>query len=517
MKVVTGFEMQALDKKVIEGIGVPAEVLMERAGLGVAENIKKYYPPEFYQRVIILCGPGNNGGDGMVCARHLKDFGYKVFVLLLADKDRYKGEALINLNILKKLNFPTFRISSVEELQNLLKLEKPHILVDALFGTGLKRPIEGFYKEVIEKINEYKEKESAKIVSVDISSGVCSNTGQILGIAVKADLTVTFELIKIGHISYPGKAYTGKLEIVPIGFPKDIIEKESKRDYIDWEWAKKVFKPRVGYTHKGTFGHVLILGGSRGKSGAGLLAALGALKGGAGLVTLASTISLQKIYCSILPEILTLGLPENSYGEVSFESLEEILNACKRKSVLVIGPGLGLSEEMKKLFFTLLEKLDIPVVIDADGLTLLSENPSVLKNYKIPKVLTPHPGEASRLLKISKDEILKDRLKIAKELANLTDSIVVLKGPHTIISSPDNEAISSIDEPGLSQGGTGDVLSGLIGAFIAQKYPPFLATALAVFLHGEAGKYLSKEKGPFGYTATEVANAVPLILKKLSS
>lgn len=519
MKVLTALEMQNLDKIVIQEIGIPAEVLMERAGLGVAKNIFKYYPKEFYRKVLIICGPGNNGGDGMVCARHLWDKGYQVKVILLSDKEKYKGEALTNLKILEKLDIPTEIIKDITVFKKHLLTFSPEIIVDAIFGTGLKRLIEGFLAEIIQEINIYKEKKGVKIVAVDIPSGICSNTGQVLGVGVKADLTVTFELPKLGHYFYPGKEYTGNLEIVSIGFPKNVIEEKGpKREFIDLEWVKKIFKPRKGYTHKGTFGHVLVLAGSKGKSGAGLLCALGALRGGAGLVTLASTESLQKIYASILPEILTSGLEENEKGEIAYTNLSKIIKLCQNKSVLVIGPGLGLSEEIKKLFFELLSKIDIPVVIDADGLTLLSENLEILKTYKAPKVLTPHPGEAERLLKVSKKDILKDRLTHTQKLAELTDSIALLKGPHSVICSSDGRCgVSCIDEPGLSQGGTGDVLAGLIGAFIAQKYDPFEATGLAVFLHGRAGIYLSKEKGSFGYTATEVANAVPAILREIQN
>ncbi len=517
MKVLIGKEMQELDKIVIHELGIPAEVLMERAGLGVAENIFKYFPVKKYPKVLIICGPGNNGGDGFVCARYIWDMGYKVKVILLSEEEKYKGEALTNLKILKNLDFNLEKISTLEELKKVLDREKPQIIVDAIFGTGLKREITGFLAEVINLININKHQENYKVVAIDIPSGICSETGQIMGCAVKADLTVTFELIKAGHLFYPGKEYTGILEVVKIGFPSKIIEEKGpSREYLDWNWAKKFFKPRTGYTHKGTFGHVLILAGSRGKSGAGILSALGALRGGAGLVTLASTKTLQKIYSTILPEILTAGLEEEASGEISFKSLEKFLTLCEGKRVIVIGPGLGLSEGVRNFLKELLSKINIPLVIDADALTLLSEEPEILKNYKGLKVLTPHPGEAQRFLKISIKEILSNRLKALEEIVKLTDSIVVLKGPHSVIMSPDGKVgISSVDEPGLSQGGMGDILSGLIGALLAQNYEPFLGTCLAVFLHGEAGRYLHQKYGPYGFTATEVGNTIPKLLKIL--
>lgn len=519
MKVVKAEEMKFLDEFVIHNIGISAEILMERAGLGVAKSILKRFPPDKFKNVLVVCGPGNNGGDGFVCARYLNDMGYEIEIVLLSEREKYKGEALKNLKVLENLGFIPEEVGYVVDFRKILHDFSPSIIVDAIFGIGLKRPIEGVIANIIEEINAYKEKRNCKIVAVDIPSGVCSDTGQILGIGIKADLTVTFELPKLGHFFYPGKEYRGELEIVHIGFPTRVLEEKGpQRYFIDQKWAKRTFKPRKGYTHKGQFGHLLILAGSRGKSGAGLLSALGALRGGVGLVTLASTKTLQKIYSSILPEILTAGLEENEFGEIAYKNLDHLFELSKRKTALVLGPGLGLGEEVKKLVWELLEKLDIPVVIDADALTIISENPERIKNYNYPKILTPHPGEAERLLKISKKEILRNPLEAAKALSELTGSFVFLKGPHGVIYSPDGRCgISSIDEPGLSQGGTGDVLTGLIGALVCQKYDPFEATAFGVFLHGMAAKKLAKEKGPFGYIASEIANKIPEILKELEN
>lgn len=518
-RVVKAEEMQFLDQFVINNIGISAEILMERAGLGVAKSILKRFPSDIFRKVLVVCGPGNNGGDGFVCARYLNDMGYETEVVLLSEKEKYKGEAQKNLTILENLGFIPEEIGYVVDFRKILHDFSPAIIVDAIFGTGLKKAIEGVIANIIEEINAYRERRNGKVVSVDIPSGICSNTGQILGIGVKADLTVTFEFPKLGHFFYPGKEYRGELEVVHIGFPKKVLEEKGPLRYlIDWDWARKIFKPRKGYTHKGQFGHLLILAGSRGKSGAGLLSALGALRGGVGLVTLASTKTLQKIYSSLLPEVLTAGLEENELGEITYDNLEHLLELARKKNVLVLGPGLGLGEEVKRLVWDLLEKLDIPVVIDADALTIISETPERLKNYGYTKILTPHPGEAERILKISKREILRNPLEAAKRLSELTGSFVFLKGPHGVIYSPDGRCgLSSIDEPGLSQGGTGDVLTGLIGALLCQRYDPFEATALGVFLHGVAGWKLAREKGPFGYIASEVANKIPEVLKELKN
>jgi NAD(P)H-hydrate epimerase len=517
MQVVKASEMKALDEWFIKEVGVPAEMLMERAGLSVAEAIFEAYPVETYGSVLVVCGPGNNGGDGMVCARHLVNLGYEVEVVLLAEKETYQGEALTNLKVLENLGFMPEEVGYIVEFRKVLYDFSPEIIVDAIFGTGLKRPIEGNLAAIVEEINLYRENRGCKVVAVDMPSGVCADTGEVLGTAVKADLTVTFELPKLGQFFYPGKEYVGRLKVCPIGFFKPLLEKRAPKRYlIDLEWAKKVFRPRKGYTHKGLFGHLLVLAGSKGKSGAGLLSALGGLRAGAGLVTLASTRSLQPVYASMLPEALTAGLEEGPRGEVSYANLESLLDLCEKKTALVVGPGLGLGEEVKRLFWELLERVKVPVLIDADGLTIASEKPERLKELPCPKVLTPHPGEAERLLKISKREILRDPVTAAKKLVDLTGAVVVLKGPHTVISSTDGrEGISVWDVPGLSQGGTGDVLSGVIGALMSQRYDLFEAACLGVFLHGWAGEKLASEKGPFGYLASEVANKIPEVLKEI--
>ncbi|MGB9762329.1 MAG: NAD(P)H-hydrate dehydratase [Caldimicrobium sp.] len=513
-------EMQNLDHYVMETLGLPPEVLMERAGLGVAEKTFQYFPPKDFPKVLVLCGPGNNGGDGFVCARHLSERGYQVEVLFFSEEEKYSQEAKKYLDILKAIRLPLQKISLFEEFETFFKSFQPNLIIDALFGTGLKRPLKGLYQEVVLSLNSFKSLYNFKIVSIDIPSGISSDNGQVLGAGVLADLTVTFECYKAGHLIYPGKEYSGIIEVIPIGYPWKFLKNNAseilpKRIYLDEEVASLLFRPRRGFFHKGKAGYVLILAGSQGKSGAGYLTALGALKAGAGLVTLASIKSLQPIYCSMLPEALTLGLPEKE-KEVSEEAIPLILEALRRKKSLVIGPGFGLGEGARKVLFELLEKIELPLVLDADALTLLSKEPSILKKYPSSKVITPHPGEAARLLKTETLEVLRDPLKALEELIELTGAVVILKGPHSLIGSPTGEIfISSIDEPGMSQGGMGDVLSGMLGAFLAQGYSALEAAALAVFIHGMAGKYLRETLGPFGFTAKDLGETIPKILKIL--
>lgn len=518
--VVTSEEMQQLDHFVIQDLGLPAETLMERAGLGTAEIIKAQFPREKFSQVIVLCGPGNNGGDGFVCARYLWDWGYRVEVLIFRREEDYVGEAKLNLSILRKLEIPITTIGNLEELREFFRFNPPDIVVDALFGTGLKRPLTGLYEEVVSFLNDYRNaNNSMKIVSIDIPSGISGNTGQILGVAVRADITVTFECLKPAHLFYPGKERCGLVKVIPIGYPwQNIMKKEPvplKRIFLDHFVAYSFYRRRKGFFHKGRAGHLLVLAGSKGKSGAGYLTGLGALRGGVGLVTLAVPESLQPVYCQLLPEALTLGLPDCN-GEISESSLEIILQALEGKKALAVGPGFGLGKGPESVLFALIDKVDLPLILDADALTLVSKFPEKLRSYRGVKIITPHPGEAGRLLGVSPQQILKDPLQALNELISLTGAIVVLKGPHSLIGDPSGQIyISSIDEPGMAQGGMGDVLTGLIGAFISQGYPPLEAVALSVYLHGMAGKTLREEKGPIGFTASEVANHIPHILKNL--
>lgn len=516
--VATAEEMQKLDNFVMREYGILPHILMERAGYEVFSFIYNNFPPTIYSKVLLLCGPGNNGGDGFVCARYLWDRGYKVEVVFLGEKDKYSPEALTNLELLEKINIFPRRLNTFEEIEDLLKHFKPQILVDALFGTGLKKPLTGIFEDVVILVNEHRKKNFLKVVAIDMPSGISAETGQILGAGIKADYTITFECLKAGLLFYPGKEFAGEVKVVEIGYPWQLLKEKGlipKRYYLYESVAQNLYQPRRGFYHKGKTGHLLVLAGSKGKSGAAYLTALGALRAGVGLVTLAGPQSLQPIYCSMLPEALTLGLPEKD-GEISDEAIPYLLETLSQKKALVIGPGLGLGEGPEKVLYTLLEKISLPIILDADALTLIAKNLDLLKRYPHPKVITPHPGEAARLLSCKPSDVLKDPLLAVKNLVALTSAIVVLKGPHTIIASPNEEIyISSVDEPGMAQGGMGDVLSGIIGALITQGYSPFNACALGVYLHGASGVILRNSYGPFGFSASQLANQVPVVLKKL--
>ncbi|HIE33067.1 MAG TPA: NAD(P)H-hydrate dehydratase [Thermodesulfobacteriaceae bacterium] len=516
MRLVYAAEMQILDRYTIEEVGVPAEVLMENAGRGVAELILERFREEAYRGTLIFCGPGNNGGDGLVVARHLHQHGLPVKVVLMAPEEKYRGEAGINLRVARYAGVPMILALTEEAVKELFaEIRSAGLIVDALFGTGLSRELSGRFALAVKLING----SGLPVVAVDMPSGLSADTGRPLGVAIRATLTATMALPKVGQVIYPGKNYVGELRVVDIGMPRRVIgEKAPLREYLDRSWAASVLKVRSPDTHKGTYGHVLILAGSRGKTGAAVLSALGALCGGAGLVTLASARSLQDLFAGYIPEILTAGLePETQEAELTPEAAESILELASRMKAVVLGPGFGLSEEAKALSRRLAMELPVPTVLDADALTALAGDLELLKKSQGPRIITPHPGEMARLLGKPKEEIQADRLAVARAAAETSGAVVVLKGAATVVASPDGrEAVNATGNPGMAQGGMGDVLSGLIGALLAQGYDSFEAACLAVYLHGASGDDLSRRLGPYGFTASEVARNLPRVLRTLS-
>ncbi len=516
MRLVTGKEMQEIDRYAIEEVGIPAEVLMENAGRGVAQYIlERFSYAELRRGVLVFCGPGNNGGDGFVAARYLYSNGIPTTVVLLADETRYRGESLTNLKIVKYMEIPLRKVYEEKDLDDLREIVRASgIIVDALFGTGLSRELKGIFARAVELINS----SGIPVVSVDIPSGLCAETGRPLGVAVRATCTVTMGLPKVGHVLYPGRILTGELKVIDIGFPKKVFEEKGpKREYLDETWASRRLRSREPDTHKGTYGHLLVVAGSRGKTGAAVLAAEGALRAGAGLVTFVSAASLQPLFASYIPEALTYGSDaETEAQELSPEAVSELVQLASRAKAAVVGPGAGLSERAKEFLRKASVELPVPTVVDADALTAISQDPSILKSAPSERILTPHPGEMSRLLHLPKEEVVKKRLEVARRASELTGAVVVLKGAATVVVSPDGrEAVNSTGNPGMAQGGMGDVLSGIIGALLAQGYPAFEAACLGVYLHGASADELAKRVGPYGYTAREVAQNLPRTIRRL--
>lgn len=510
MFLASSDEMRKLDQQAIEGLGIPGIVLMENAGRGVAEAILRRFPAEAERGTCILIGPGNNGGDGFVTARHLYQAGRRVELVLLHPGDRFKGDALANYKIARALGLPMLEVLREEEAERAKgTLKDCGLVVDALFGTGLKREVTGRFARVIDMANE----SGLPVVSVDIPSGLCADTGRPLGACVKADLTVTMALAKIGHATMPGAGFTGRLEVVDIGIPDFLVAGAGlTSELMDLAAFKAILGPRPEGGHKGTFGHLLVLSGSTGKTGASALVALGATRAGAGLVTVGCPGSSQGIIACKLTEAMTCPLPETDRGTMSMEALPAIEGLLERKKAVALGPGMGLEADTRELARRLIEEVPLPMVVDADALTALGTSHQLVKRSGRPRVLTPHPGEMARIAGRSVQEVQMDRPGVARDVARSTGAVVVLKGARTVVASPDGRvSINPTGNPGMGSGGMGDVLTGVIGGLLAQGLAPWDAARAAVYAHGRAADQLSSLKGPWGYTASEVADTLPRV------
>ncbi|MCL0040175.1 NAD(P)H-hydrate dehydratase [Thermodesulfovibrionales bacterium] len=504
MKVATAEEMREIDRVTTEEYSIQSLVLMERAGLAVASMVKELCPN---QRVLVICGSGNNGGDGIVVARNLHNEGFKVNVVMLAQKDSLSPDCSIQYQIAKKIGLPL-------EFRNSLNRADIHgaVVVDAVFGTGLVRSVKERFADIFASINN----SGVPVIAVDIPSGVSSDTGEVLGEAIKADYTVTFGLPKRGHLLYPGAEYTGRLFVEDIGFPARLLTSSGlKVNLIEREVALRLIPQRPRYSHKGDYGHILIIAGSSGKTGAALMTAKASLRSGAGLVTLAAPESLMDIFQSRATEEMTLSLPDSGNGMLSLRAIEKILDfAAQKADVIAIGPGIGVSPDTERIMGELIQKSTIPMVIDADGINSIKAAADLLKKARSPIILTPHPGEMARLLNQDADpnasamrihDIEKDRLNIAMEFSKKTGAYLVLKGAPTIIAEPEGNAfINTTGNPGMASAGSGDVLTGIIPSLLGQGLNPLNASLLGVYLHGLAGDIAAKEKGEHSVIASDI-------------
>lgn len=509
MKIVDSKTMRLLDETAIKRYGIPGVVLMENAGRNSAEIILKKYP--LINKVSVFAGKGNNGGDGFVIARHLKNSGLDVTVYLLAQESDVKGDAKTNLDIWKKMDGEICAIKKMSDIKkHASKIKHSHLIVDAIFGTGLEKDVTGIHRSVIEFINSL----NKKIVSIDVPSGIDASTGRALGCCIKADTTITMALQKIGLITYPGADYAGDLEVVDIGMPKNIIDDaDIKYETIDKDFINGILKKRPKNSHKGTFGHVLVIAGSIGKTGAAAMTSLGAMRVGAGLVTLGISESLNQMMEEKLTEVMTEPLPETKAKTLGAVSFEKIKNIAKDKKAIAIGPGLTAADDVKKLVLKLIQEIKMPLVIDADAVNVLKGNLDMLKKAKAPIILTPHPGEMAKLLGLSTKDVQADRINIASRFAIKNNVILVLKGARTVIAEPSGKVyINLTGNAGMATAGTGDVLTGMIAGFIAQGYSMIDSAKLGVYLHGYAGDEAAKNIGEIGMMATDLLNILPNVL-----
>jgi NAD(P)H-hydrate epimerase len=499
MRVATAREMRDIDKAAIRGFGIGSPILMERAGLSVASKIAELYPKK---KIIALCGSGNNGGDGIAAARNLHNMGFRAAILMLADKKALSPGCAAQYEIAKRCGVPIGFRKSLSE-----KDIHGAVVIDAVFGIGLARPVKGSIAAVFDLIN----KSQTPVVSVDISSGISSDTGEVMGEAIKAACTITFGLPKRGHFLYPGAEYTGRLFIEDIGFPSQLLVSERIKSSLIGEDIMSLIPQRQRYSHKGDYGHVLIIAGSRGKTGAALMAAKACLRSGAGLVTLGVPGSLMDIFQGRVVEEMTLPLPDDGKGMLSAKAVPDILNfAASKADIIAIGPGIGVSQDTEKIISELILKSPLPLVIDADGINSLNNAKKVLKGAKSPVVLTPHPGEMARLLKNSAGDIEKNRVETAISFAKDTGSYLVLKGAPAIVASPEGRAfINTTGNPGMATAGSGDVLTGIISSLLGQGLNPLNASTLGVYLHGRAGDMAAEDKGEHCLIASDIIAFLP--------
>ena len=532
MRLVTAQEMGAMDQKASSEYGIPGVVLMENAGFRVADLVTSLLDQKNHCTIIILAGKGNNGGDGFVAARHLFNRGIQVQVFLAADPDKIKGDALINLNIWRKMGQKTYPLLKNNDL-NLFRLAimKVDLVVDALYGTGFAGELPEHMTSVIEIVNA----SNKPVVAIDIPSGLEADTGRAQGQGVKAKHTVTFALPKLGLVLPEAKEYVGKLHVEDISIPAAItdIEKESTakvsrkgspanglicRCLVTKELVEEWWPKRFGAEHKGDFGRVLVIAGSRGMSGAAVLAAQAAARAGAGLVSLGVPEGIHDITEAKLTEVMTFPLPQTARGILSRTALDEILKRADKCDVLAIGPGLGQDEEIEALVKEMMPQLKTPCILDADGLNALGSQAEILSTALTDLVITPHPGEMSRLTGLSIEQIQKNRLEVATTKAVQWNSIVVLKGAGTVVAGPDNKLfINNTGNSGMATGGSGDVLTGLIAGLVSQGMPPLLAAAAGVYLHGLAGDFAARKKGLAGLIAGDILEQLPKALQTVET
>lgn len=506
--IVTAEEMRAMDAATIEGIGLPGVVLMENAGRGVAERILQELrlgedaPAE--PNAAVVCGAGNNGGDGYVIARCLREAGVHATVYLAAAKEKIRGDARIHFDVYEQVGGLAVSIADPAGVaEHKDEIRNADVLVDCVFGTGLDRPVEGRYREIIELMNQA----TGFRVAVDIPSGLSADTGETLGVAVTADCTVTMAFLKTGLVVSPGFAKCGDVQVAEIGIPRTLAQAQGIRlGLVEDRDMAALLPPVPPLAHKTSRGHVLLVAGSPGKRGAARLAGWGALRVGAGLATIAS--AGRDIWHQ--DPLMTAELDPDAEADAGVGTLTRL---AQGKRCVAMGPGMPTSEAGKRLVYGALEELDQTLVLDADALNHLGAELERVARAKPPVILTPHPGEAARLLGTDTRAIERDRVSAARELAAESRAVVVLKGARTVVCDGTNDlAFTTVNPTGnsaLASAGTGDVLTGVVAGLAAQGLRPDEAARLGVFLHGRAGDLAAARLGPRGVTASDVAEAIP--------
>jgi len=518
-KILTASQMREVDRISIEKMGIPSIVLMENAGRNVAELILEKFPNIDGERITILCGKGNNGGDGLVVARHLLMRGWRPRVVLLADPGDLKGDPRTNCSILLQSGLaPTVVPNQSDWFRARTEFLTSSLLVDGILGTGLSGPLEGFYREVILDLN--RNFASIPLVAIDVPSGMPSDTGEAAWPSLRANYTVTFTAPKLCHVFPPNCERVGELRVTPIGTPPYVYENEASLflNLLDSADLARFIRPRAGGAHKGSFGHALVVGGSVGKSGAAALAALGAHGVGAGLVTAAVPEGVLGLVAGATPVLMTEPLAQNEAGAISCHAFDygRFSAIVKGKTVVALGPGLSTHPETVEFARRVVNEVrQMPLVVDADGLNAFAGAAELLQGDGRKLILTPHPGEMARLCGITTEDVQANRVDIARQFAIDHKACVVLKGYRTLIAEPGGQVyVNPTGNPGMATGGTGDVLTGMIAGLLAQhpQAPVERVVAAAVYWHGAAGDVAAAQRGELPMLATDLLNALPEVL-----
>jgi hydroxyethylthiazole kinase-like uncharacterized protein yjeF len=515
MRILNAAQMREADRCTIDDVGISSLVLMENAGRQVVAAIEAAYESQLDERIGILCGKGNNGGDGFVVARTLIQRGVDATVFVIGTVADVRGDARTNLDILGRLGVPVVEVADEQTWElHFSEISQCSLLVDAMFGTGLTSALAGMMETVAADINAA----DIPVVSIDLPSGMSADTPHLVGDCIEASMTVTLAAPKLPLVLLPGEPYAGDVVVADIGIPPDVLEglDGPRIDLLTPEHVRGLIEPRAAESHKGDFGRVTIVAGSRGKSGAAHLAAVGALRSGAGLVTVATPTACQAILASMTPEVMTEALAESSDGTVVDAALETVL--ALQHDVIACGPGLGRGPAVAEFVRGLLDRAAVPLILDADALTVLADDPAALEGRdERVVIITPHPGEMARLIGVSVDDVLANRLQVAADFAATRRVYVVLKGHRTIIATPEGRVfINPTGNAGMATGGTGDVLTGMIAAWLAQLLDAEAACQLAVFLHGAAGDLAEHRQGAAAMIATDVVMCLALALKELA-
>jgi NAD(P)H-hydrate epimerase len=504
MRVLNTQQMREADRRTIDEIGIPSVVLMENAGRQAVAAMEAAFEDLSTSHVGVLCGRGNNGGDGFVVARTLVQRGVETSVFLLGSVAEVRGDARINLEVLGRIGLMVVEITNAQEWElHFSEISRCELLVDAILGTGFNGQLSGMLETVVADINSL----GVPVVAIDLPTGLSADSHEVAGEAIEASMTVTLAAPKIPLVLPPADAYGGDLVIADIGIPLPVLD-DVEGPYIELltrERMRDLVPARAADSHKGDFGRVLVIAGSLGRSGAAHLAAIGALRSGAGLVTIATPRSCLPIVAAMAPEYMTEPLEETAAGMIDYAALERVLDI--KADVIAVGPGLGQSTGTAAFVHGLLERAGVPLVLDADALNAFAGEPDRLMGRDgVDVVITPHPGEMARLLNISVEGVQNDRLRHATEFAASHRLHVVLKGHRTIIAGPDNRAFVNLTgNSGMATGGTGDLLTGMIAAWFAQLLDAEAACKLAVYLHGSAGDLAEADEGEVALVAGDVA------------